>query len=155
MKVAKLIFSLGVIAAATSFSTAVLADSNGHNGHHHKGTRHSQAMPMQRMLGKVKLTEEQREQVKQLVQQHRVAHKEQRIGNTERKQLRELIEATQFDAVAVRQLLEQQQSARLEQRVARMELRHQILQVLTDEQRLQMAEQKSHWQQRKSQRKQS
>lgn len=152
MKIAKLMFALSVITAA-SLSGAALA--HGHKGHDFDSGRHAQHAPMKRLLAGLDLTDSQREQIKQLVQQHRSEFKRERPDRVGREQLQTLLLAEQFDDSAARQLLQQQQEQVIEKRLAVLKLQHQVLQLLTAEQRQQLAEKREKWQQKRLQRQSS
>ena len=66
--------------------------------------------------------------------------------------MRDLLAADTFDEVTARQLIEKQQQQAVDKRLAAMKLQHQVLQVLTDEQRQQLNEKRQKWQQKKQQR---
>ncbi|NRQ41062.1 Spy/CpxP family protein refolding chaperone [Rheinheimera sp. YQF-2] len=146
MKVSKLIFVLGVI-TASGLSTVAIADGHKADGRHEE--RHMQQMPMQRMLAGLELTDSQQAQIKQLMQQHRQVRRATDEKGETRRQMRELLAAEQFDETAARLLLEQQQQQVLTQRLAGLKLQHQILQLLTEEQRQQLGEKRAKWQQKK------
>lgn len=146
MKVSKLIFALSVI-TASGLSTVAIADGHKADGRHEG--RHMQQMPMQRMLAGLELTDSQQAQIKQLMQQHRQVRRATDEKGETRRQMRELLAAEQFDETAARLLLEQQQQQELTQRLAGLKLQHQILQLLTEEQRQQLSEKRAKWQQKK------
>ncbi|GAA0551480.1 hypothetical protein GCM10009098_18900 [Rheinheimera aquimaris] len=152
MKLAKLIFALSVI-TASSLSGSVMAHE--HRAARHDGAHHERHLPMKRMLAGLDLTDNQREQIKQLMQQQREAFKREGRDNAAHLQLQALLIAEQFDESAARQLLEQQQQRAVEKRLTMLKLQHQVLQVLTEEQRQQLAEKHQHWQQKKLQRQSS
>ncbi|MDP2714913.1 Spy/CpxP family protein refolding chaperone [Rheinheimera sp.] len=149
MKVSKLIFALGLLTAASLPGIAVAHE---HKAAGYEHGRHMQHAPMKRMLAGLELTDSQREQIKQLMQQHRSEQKATRAGNTERQQMRDLLAADTFDEVAARQLIAKQQQQAADKRLAAMKLQHQVLQLLTDEQRQQLNEKRQKWQQKKQQR---
>lgn len=152
MKLAKLIFALGVI-TASSLSVSVLAHE--HKAGRHDGGHHEHHQPMKRMLAGLDLTDSQREQIKQLMKQQREANKGKRRDTAAHQQMQTLLMAEQFDENAARQLLEQQQQQAVEKRLTMLKLQHQVLQILTDEQRQQLAEKRQKWQQKTLQRQSS
>tara|TARA_Y100001951_G_C11105571_1_gene164516 strand:- start:42 stop:515 length:474 start_codon:yes stop_codon:yes gene_type:complete len=105
----------------------------------------------QKMLASIELTPEQQQQLKQLMKEHRTDKPKRQRENSERDEMRQLLQADYFDEVAVTALLQQHQQQRLATRVAQLKLRHQIQQLLTPEQRQQLAEKqqqrKQNWQQ--------
>ena len=142
MKATTLIIALSLL-TASSVSGMVLAHQYNQEGsRHERGMQHqhSRQLPLQRALASLALTEEQQAQIQQLMQQHRATKAAWQRDNSVRQQLDALLAAEHFDEVAARQLLEQQQQQRLEQRLAQLKLRHEMLQVLTAEQRAQLAE---------------
>ena len=146
MKVSKLIFALGLLTASSLSGVAVAHE---HKGERYEHGRHMQHAPMKRMLAGLELTDSQREQIKQLMQQHRTEHKMTRPDKADRQQLRDLLAADTFDETAARLLLEKQEQQAVDKRLAAMKLQHQVLQVLTDEQRQQLNEKRQKWQQKK------
>lgn len=152
MKLAKLIFALGVI-TASSLAGSVMADE--HKAARHDGAHHERHLPMKRMLAGLDLTDSQHEQMKQLMQQQRQAFKREGRDNAVHQQMQTLLMAEQFDKSAARQLLEQQQHQAVEKRLTMLKLQHQVLQVLTKEQRQQLTEKHQKWQQKKLQRQSS
>lgn len=149
MKISKLIFALSLLTAS---SVAGVAVAHEHKAAGYEHGRHMQHAPMKRMLAGLDLTDSQREQIKQLMQQHRSEQKTARPDKAERKQMRDLLAADTFDETAARLLLEKQQQQAVNKRLAAMKLQHQVLQVLTDEQRQQLNEKRQQWQQKKQQR---
>lgn len=148
MKVSKLIFALGLLTASSLSGIAVAHEQKAAGYEHGRYMQHS---PVKRMLAGLNLTDSQREQIKQLMQQHRSGQKNARPDNT-RQQMRDLMAADTFDEVAARILLEAQQQQAVDKRLAALQLRHQVLQVLTAEQRQQLREKRQQWQQKKQQR---
>ncbi|GAB2906307.1 Spy/CpxP family protein refolding chaperone [Rheinheimera gaetbuli] len=146
MKVAKLIFTLGLI-TASSLSGAAVAREQKVAGYEHG--QHMQHAPIKRILAGLALTDSQRQQIKQLMQQHRSEQKMARLDKAERQQMRDLMAADTFDEVTAGLLIEKQQQQAVEKRLAAMKLQHQVLQLLTDEQRQQLNEKRQKWQQKK------
>ncbi|SNY57444.1 protein CpxP [Arsukibacterium tuosuense] len=129
-------------------------------GHHNKPEQADKSYKMQRgsfsyqkMLADVELTTAQQQQLQQLMAEHRSDKPKRERDNSERGAMRQLLQADYFDEVAVTELLQQQQQKRLAQRVAQLKLRHQVNQLLTPDQRQQLADKhqqrKRQWQQRK------
>ena len=85
---------------------------------------------------------------------HRADKPERQRDNSQRDAMRQLLQADYFDEVAVTALLQQHQQQRLATRVAQLKLRHQIEQLLTPEQRQQLAgklqQRKQHGQQNRN-----
>lgn len=152
MKASNLIFALGLLTASGLSGMAV--------AHEHKATayengRHMQHAPMGRMLAGLELTESQQQQIKQLMQQHRSSQKAVRPDKAERQQMRDLMAADAFDEVTARHIIESQQQQAADKRLAAMKLQHQVLQILTDEQRQQLKSKRQKWQQKKQHRSRS
>ena len=146
MKVAKLIFALGLLTASSLSGVAVAHE---HKVAGHKHDLHMQHAPMKRMLAGLVLTDSQLQQIKQLMQQHRSEQKMARPDKAERQQMRDLMAADTFDEVTARLLIEKRQQQAVDNRLAAMKLQHQVLQLLTDEQRQQLNEKRQKWQQKK------
>lgn len=149
MKLAKLIFAMSII-TVSSLSGSVMA-------HEHKASRHDRGhhehhQPMKRMLAGLDLTDSQREQIKLLMKQQREAIKSEKRDSAVHLQMQALLMAEQFDEVAAKQLLEQQQQQAVEKRLMMLKLQHQVLQILTEEQRQQLADKRQKWQQKTLQR---
>ena len=158
MKATTLIIALSLL-TASSVSGMVLAHQYHQEGsRHERGMQHqhSRQFPLQRALASLALTEEQQAQIQKLMQQHRATKGTWQRDNSVRQQLDALLAADSFDEVSARQLLQQQQQQRLEQRLVQLKLRHEMLQVLTAEQRVQLAEKQrekwQRWQHKKQQR---
>ena len=151
MKATQLIFVLSMFTAAGV--TAAPAQQQHEEcqavSHQAKDARHSRqhGFGMKRALARLDLTDSQQQQINQLMQQHRNARASKAdAGKADSKaeyrashqQLKALMAADQFDEVAARQLFEQRQQAKLERKLAGMKLRHDIMQLLTEEQRQQL-----------------
>lgn len=137
MKLSTLMFTAAVVAAAT-VSAPVIADTGRHADKQHAGkAMHADRQgPLQQLLADIDLQPEQKSQIKQLMQQYRA---EMRAAKTaSREQMQTLMQADNFDEQQARLLLQQQQDNRLERQLSRIKLRHQILQILNDEQRQQV-----------------
>lgn len=152
MKVTKLILALSIM-TATGLSGLAQAHQHSDDGKRYERTmQHKQTQPMQRALASLDLTDSQQAQIKQLMQQHRTQQKAIARDSDARQQLRGLMAADSFDEVAARQVLEQQQQQKVERQLAGLKLKHDILQLLTAEQRQQLAEKQQKWQQKRQQR---
>jgi periplasmic protein CpxP/Spy len=152
MKTHNLIAALALI-TASSLPVTVMAHDHHSEGLHHE--RHTRPAPLKRLLSGLDLTELQREQIQQLMQQHRTERQASAAEKKQHNQMQALLAADNFDEMAVRDLLREQQQNHLEKRVAGLKLQHQILQVLTVEQRQQLAQKRAKWQQKKQQRRSS
>lgn len=151
MKVTKIILLLSMI-ATTGLSGMALAHQHNADGKHQQHAPHTQLHAMQRMLGSLDLTDSQQAQIKQLTQQYRAQQKALPRDSAVRLQLQQLIAADNFDEVAAVSLLEQQQQKELERRLAGLKLQHEIHQLLTPQQRQQLADKQQKRQQKRQQR---
>jgi len=116
------------------------------------GQKRQRGHDMMQQLASLDLTDEQKQQIRQLMQQHRAERKAKYLGKepaagqapsvrqdpSVRQQLKALMQAEHFDEVAVQQWLEQQQPAQLQRRLQALKLQHQLRQILTEEQRQQL-----------------
>ncbi|MBZ9611229.1 Spy/CpxP family protein refolding chaperone [Rheinheimera maricola] len=150
MKATTLIFALSMITTTGLSGMAVAHQQNDDGKHHQRSMQH--AKPLQRALSSLDLTDSQQTQIKQLMQQHRAQQKAKPGDNITRQQLQGLVTADSFDEVAARQLLELQQQQKVERQLAGLKLKHDILQLLTAEQRQQLTEKQKKWQQKRQQR---
>jgi len=133
------------------------ADANA--GHHSKPEQADKPYKMQRgsfsyqkMLAGLELTASQQQQLRQLIKEHRASTPERGDSAKTRSALRQLVQADYFDETAAAGLLQQQQQQRLQQQLAQLQLRHQVYQLLTPEQRQHVAsvqQQRKHSRQQK------
>jgi protein CpxP len=137
--------------------TSLLLTTNVNAGHHNKPGHSNKpyqqrgAVFYQEMLASVGLSEAQQQQLQQLLIEHRANKPDGKPANKERNALRALVQADHFDDVAVTEQVQQRQQQQVLQRVAQLKLRHQVYQLLSPEQREQLAVQQ---QQRKQNRQQ-
>ena len=124
-------YILAAVVAVASYSAVVKAESAEHPGQ----MPHERQFAFKGMLKGLDLTDSQREQIRQLMQSSQSDKAAAKPDKAAREQLHNLMQADTFDEVAARQLLEQNQQQMLERQLASMKLRHQVLQVLTEEQR--------------------
>lgn len=87
------------------------------------------------------LTDQQRQQIRELMQAHRAAK-----PTAQREAMQALLDAPQFDEQAARDILAQRAAQREQQQLASLKLQHEIQQLLTNEQReqLQQLQQQRH-----------
>ncbi|WP_445767347.1 Spy/CpxP family protein refolding chaperone [Rheinheimera sp.] len=152
MKVTKFVLVLSMIAATGLSGVALAHQHNDDAKRQQRNSPHTQLHAMQRMLGALDLTDSQQAQIKQLMQQHRAQQKALPRDNALRQQLQQLVAADSFDEASARRLLQQQQQQQVEQRLTGLKLKHDILQLLSEEQRQQLAEKQQKWQQKRQQR---
>lgn len=151
MKTTQLIFALSMFTAAGLAAAPAQQQYEECQAvsHQAKDAKHSRqhGFGLQRALARLDLTDSQQQQINQLMQQHRNERASKADGGkadskaeyrASHQQLKALMAAAQFDEVAARQLLEQRQQAGLERQLAGMKLRHDIMQLLTQEQRQQL-----------------
>lgn len=157
MRATQLIFALSMFTAAgmaLAGVPATLADAQ-HQAvsHQDNDTKHNRRhdFGLKRALARLDLTDSQQQQINQLIQQHHSERGNNADGGiadskaeyrASHQQLKALMAADQFDEVAARQLLAQRQQAKLEQQLTGMKLRHNIMQLLTEEQRQQLQQMK-------------
>ena len=141
--------TVGVLAATLSLSTNVFADKVGDSMHRSSPQgEHGKHNPMMRMLRSLDLTTEQQRQIKQLFTDFKATHKGERPDMESHAEFKQILAAEQFDEAQARLLLQQRQQDNLERQVAGLKLRHDVLQVLTAEQREQLAEKQQKWHER-------
>ncbi|MDX1676668.1 Spy/CpxP family protein refolding chaperone [Arsukibacterium sp.] len=140
-------------------ATAGLLLATANAGHHSKAEQADQPYKMQqgrssyqKMLAGLELNRSQQQQLRQLLKAHKVSKPERADREQMRGTLRQLIQADYFDEAAVTGVLQKQQQQQMEYRLARLKLRHQVYQLLTPEQRQQLAtwqqKRKLNWQQK-------
>ncbi|MDX5407436.1 MAG: Spy/CpxP family protein refolding chaperone [Chromatiaceae bacterium] len=153
MRATQLIFALSMFSATGMVLAGVPAKQADAQhqavSHQTKDTKHNRqhGFGLKRALARLELTDSQQQQINQLIQQHRNERASKADGSkadskaeyrASHQQLKALMAADQFDEVAARQLLAQRQQAKLERQLAGMKLRHDIMQLLTEEQRQQL-----------------
>ena len=151
MKSSKLMCVLSLIAAAT-LSGAVIAKQTDSDTHRQQMQHDRQHQVMHKMLASLDLTQSQKAQIKALVEQHREKHQASKPKAGMRQQVQQLVSADSFDEVAARSLLEQQQQKDIERRLEGLKLQHEIRQLLTPDQRQQLAEKQQKLHQKRQQR---
>ena len=129
MKLSKLIIAFSLIAASASSAVVMAHDVD------KERQRGKSGSPVTHMLKGLELTSAQRQQVEDLVQQHRSGIGSAKENKTAMDKMQALITAEHFDEAAVRSLLQQHQQLRLERQLSMLKLQHDIRQLLTDEQR--------------------
>ena len=131
---------------ATSIAPTVLAGQ----GHDHYRGHHK--VPMMKMMRKLDLTDEQKQQAKDLVKAYKQAMKNSRPSKTDRQahfdKVQTLVKADNFDEQAARDLISQNSDKRVEGAVARIKLQHDLYQILTPEQQTKAEELKENFRNR-------
>jgi len=144
-------FTTLVIATCLSLGSLAVAAKEPHHGHAGPGAERA---PMVRMLKGLDLTETQRAQIKQLVEQHKAQRPDPATMQQTHEQLQQLVKADQFDAKAVRQLLQKNQAQRLDAEVQQLQLMHDIRALLTPEQQAKLDERQAKRMEKRAERRQ-
>ncbi|MBY5994123.1 Spy/CpxP family protein refolding chaperone [Ferrimonas balearica] len=139
-----------LVTALASTSVAVMAypGKGGHGeGHHAKHGEHRghHGGEVRKMLRGLDLTDEQKAQVKALIKQAHESkgEKPQRDLTQVEAQMaarQALMTSPTFDEAAARALIAERQAKQTERELARLKLQHEIIQLLTDEQKAKLAE---------------
>lgn len=130
-----LMFAVALPMVLGSMSAFAAKDHHGMKGHH--GERH--------IMKQLDLTDAQKDEMKALRQQNKEKMKSQRHQHraerqTAHKALDKLLLASDFDEPAVRDLVQRMSEKQIEHRVERLKHRHQMLSVLTTEQKAKYTE---------------
>jgi len=139
---------VGTIAAMSLMGlpagAALAGSGDGCGGGKHHATSHMKHGGGGHMLRDLDLTEEQREQIKEIKQSKKSAMREHRQTLREsREALRDAARGDDFDAAKVRELADAHAATMAELMVARAEAFHEVRNVLTPEQRQALAERKA------------
>jgi protein CpxP len=126
---------LAIVIVLVLLATPVLAQGGPGRGPGH-GHFHGADSPMhERVLEQLDLTDDQREQIDQLIADHRTAMKDRREQMRERRTaMRDLMHADEFDEAAIRDAAMAIAEAEADVAVERARLRHEIHALLTPEQ---------------------
>jgi protein CpxP len=96
---------------------------------------------LKKALGRLDLTDEQKESIKAMFESHREKMQPGREAlHDARKALREEMQSDSFDEAAIRQLSVKVHATETDMAVDRAAFRHQVLQLLTEEQRAELKE---------------
>lgn len=133
---------LSTVFAVSLTAPALAAD---HDAGHDRAARHGGPHQMfgMKMLKGLDLTDAQKTKLETMLAEHRASSTTKAIPaawQAEQQQLQTLLQADQFDEAAARLLLEKQQSNRLEHEVAKLKFQHQLMSVLTAEQKTKLNE---------------
>ena len=132
--------------AASALVLAISGSALAAGGHHAKG---AEIIP-KRAMKQLSLTDQQKDQVKAIIE----AAKQQFDGEKgTRKQARQQLEAltntsASFDETKARELIAQQQQAHMERQIAHLKAKHDIWNILTDEQKAKLEELKENHKER-------
>ncbi len=141
----KLTLASLVFSSVFAFSLAAPAQAGGHDGSHERGARHDgphQIFGMKMFKG-LDLTDAQKTKLESMLTEHRASLTTKAMPaalQAEQQQLQTLLQAEQFDEAAARLLLENQQNNRLVHDLERLKFQHQLLSVLTAEQKTKLNE---------------
>lgn len=141
----KLTLASLVLSTVFVFGMAGSAMAGGHDGGHERGSRHDSPHQMfgMKMLKGLDLTDAQKTKLETMLAEHRASLKTKALPaalQAEQQQLQTLLQAEQFDEAAARLLLEKQQGNRLEHEIERLKFQHQLMSVLTTEQKTKLNE---------------
>ena len=141
-KLTALLFTFG----ATSMAPTVMA------GQGHGCERGGHKVPMMRLMRKLDLSDDQRQQAKDLVKAYKQSIKNNKVPTAERQanyaKMQELIKAPNFDDQSVEDFVSQNSSKRQASAVARIKLQHDLYQLLTPEQQTKAEELKASFRKR-------
>lgn len=141
----KLTLASLVLSSVFAVSLAAPALAGGHDGGHERSARHDGPHQMfgMKMFKGLDLTDAQKTKLESMLTEHRASLKTNVMPvalQAEQQQLQTLLQAEQFDEAAARLVLEKQQSDRLEHEVAKLKFQHQLMSVLTAEQKTKLNE---------------
>ncbi|MBY3788315.1 Spy/CpxP family protein refolding chaperone [Photobacterium carnosum] len=134
-----LVIAMALPLVLGSMSAFAGQDNQQHNGGMNKGHHGG------KIFSQLDLTATQKQEIKTLRQANRSEHKAQRVDNykvmqVERQQLEKLVLASNFDESAVRAVAEKMSQQQVERRVKMLEQRHEMLNILTPEQKQKYAD---------------
>lgn len=134
--------TLASLVLSTVFAVSLTAPAlaAGHDAGHERAAHHGGSPQMfgMKMFKGLDLTDAQKVKLETMLTEHRAGLTTKALPaalQAEQQQLQTLLQADQFDEAAARLLLEKQQGNRLEHDVARLKFQHQLLSVLTAEQK--------------------
>lgn len=142
------------VLALTMTLPAIAGGSDRHDAQgHHGGPRHAGAEHLigMKMLKGLDLTDAQKTQLETLIAEHRASVKAKQqpaAMQSLHSELQLLLQAEQFDEAAARLLLEKQQNTRLEHDIERLKFQHQLMSVLTAEQKAKLQARQAKMQER-------
>ncbi|CAM3783405.1 Spy/CpxP family protein refolding chaperone [Rheinheimera salexigens] len=120
---------------------------------------HSPQHRFMRMFKSVDLTDEQQQQMQLLIQQHKADRNSQSASKQQysdtKAAISQLMQADHFDQAQAEQLLQQRQVQQQQRQLQRLKLQYDLLQVLTPEQRQQLAKAKKQAQHKRVKHKQT
>jgi protein CpxP len=139
--------TLASLVLSTVFAVSLTAPAlaAGHDAGHERAAHHGGSPQMfgMKMFKGLDLTDAQKTKLETMLAEHRAgltAKAVPAVLQADQQQLQTLLQADQFDEAAARLVLEKQQSQRLEHDLERLKLQHQLLSVLTAEQKIKLNE---------------
>jgi len=119
--------------------TMMQEDGKGKNkgGKHHKGKKRDMGFE------KLNLTDQQKEDMKTIMSAQKTERKDRKTDAerlAQRAEMQALMQAETFDEAKAKELIENKQAKNTEQRLAKMKAKHEMYQLLTDEQKAEFAE---------------
>lgn len=134
MKLSHMMLTAALLSSA-AFAFTALAQGSGDDKQRHASEKAQQRRGggLQHLLAGVELTDAQKQQIKQLTEQHLAKAKADTSAG--RSQMHELMAAESFDELNAKQLIQLRQEQKLQRQLQRLQLQHQILQLLSAEQR--------------------
>ncbi|WP_387462998.1 cell-envelope stress modulator CpxP [Photorhabdus sp. RM323S] len=142
---ASLAETASIVHAATIPGHCVPCGYKSEGNHHY---RNSEIGDNDHMFNGITLTEQQRQQMRDLMGQKHQQHSSMSMSRAEREEMRKLVTAKDFNEVAVKAQVEKMLKYNVERQVEMARIHHQMYQLLTPEQQVQLEQ---HHQQRMSQ----
>ncbi|WP_445495580.1 cell-envelope stress modulator CpxP [Photorhabdus sp. SF281] len=134
-----------IVHAATVPGNCAPCGYKSEGGHHY---RNNDIGDNDHMFNGITFTEQQRQQMRDLVGQKHQQRLSMSMSRTEREEMRKLVTAKDFDEVAVKALVEKMVRCNVERQLEMVRIHHQMYQLLTPEQQAQLEQ---HYRQRMSQ----
>ncbi|MBY5923289.1 Spy/CpxP family protein refolding chaperone [Ferrimonas balearica] len=138
--------STSLVAVAKGGDGEYRCEMRGHGGHHGKAYHHEKrghhGGEVRKMLRGLDLTAEQKEKVKALIEAAHTDKPQRDMAKMEAHMAarQALMSSPDFDEAAAREMIGERQAKMADRELARMKLQHDIMQVLTDEQKAKLAE---------------
>jgi len=145
----KMTMAVAALVIAVPLSASVLAGGRGDcwSGDGAGYGKHGEAMGMMGpMMRDLDLSAEQRDQIRSMMQGQRDLHQQNWEQRSEyRQQMHQLMMADTFDEAAAKKLIEAQTAQHQQQMLERLKLHHQVLGVLTPEQKAEYQQKMENW----------
>ncbi|MGK0250068.1 MAG: protein CpxP [Oleispira sp.] len=135
-----LVIAIALPMALGSASALAFGGGNHHGGNHYGGKGGCGMQDGRKVFSQLDLTDAQKEQMQSMREANRDEMKSKRLEKrtamkANHDKIQELVLASDFDENAARDLALQMSEAQIEGRVARLEKRHEMLNILTPEQK--------------------